>query len=219
MDGKCKGAYVRCALKICIGAVALSTFSAKATMLEFRQTGVLDNPTNDVLTVTALFQSDDVLSSAFTQYTAGGEIANYMAPSFTVSLMNVTLDLGGTTLASTAGGTFSFGGDLNVPAAYDAFWSFDFAGWSWSVIDGLAASGVSAAEFGTWDDPVTDFLTSRDFQANEYRLRGPDGTSTRLVRSSGDFQIREVPEPATFGLLAFGLWGTLLARRRTASMR
>jgi hypothetical protein len=212
-----KGRAANGLIAAAVAAVSMAmTPAANATLLQLTQTGIIDNATQDTITLTAWFESSAVLSSEFTQYTSGGVIANYMDPSFSLSLVNITLDLAGTTLASSTNGSFSFGGDLNVPAAYDSFWTFSFDGWNWSVIDGLTSAGVTADEYALWDEPEADFLTTRAFDPKEHRLRGPDGTSTRLLRQSGDLQIEVVPEPATLGLLGIGLVGVLLGRRRIA---
>jgi hypothetical protein len=191
----------------------LATSPAHAIMVQFTQTGILDDEAGTAITLTAFAHGDGVLSSIFAPYDFN---PTYINPDFTLAVFDVRLTIG-EELYTEADGTFSLIGDLGGPGGYDAAWWFKFGAWTLGVSDGSLYDAITSAEAAAWAYPEVEALLASDFRQRATSMQDPTGTRTRFVFASGDFVVNEVPEPPTILLFGTALLGFAFRARRQAA--
>ena len=117
---------------------------------------------------------------------------------------------GATTLWSGSDAAADHNGDLVGSNSYDSWMSFSTPDQGFSFLDTDLIGVYSQSEFLASADPLADLLLRNSF-SGPVRLRGEWGN---LLSSPTSVSKSVVPEPASFGLMALGLLGIWVGRRR-----
>jgi len=178
-----------------IGASGGSIFSTATTLTAANGTKISEGAGVDDLTVVL-----KVTSSSKTVNNVGAIITGSDTGASRTNAELADLTMGETIGSTTPTGSGHING-LNLSQLPSGIYSGSAMARTNLTVDGTSGTGVINS---------SNFTTTKDIKLN------PPGNADTLVLSSVSQLFREVPEPASFAVLAVGIGGLLFARRRAA---